>query len=350
MHNLNLDDRKGALHTYMMNVKFILIALVVTANMLEPVVSRSTTAYTLYEAIYLFHIPVFVLVMGYLARESRSSHGDCHSFRHLAVIAYQYILFQSLYTLADAYFFHADGIIHSFFMPYSLLWFLCSHFCWKLLLPLFLKLRYPLAASVLLGAAVGYIPWEGGWLSLSRTFVFFPFFLAGYRVKRWGSWQPAAHYWRPAAIGCAVIIIAALHAGFRPDTGWLYGSQTFAELGQHNWYAGIYRLGIYALEAAAAVCFLACVPWRSSAMTVWGKRTLFVFLLHGFIVKAAIAAGWFRSLDDSIWTIPLLIGTAFALTLILSHARVERYAKGWMEPVVWPLRWAAPGRSQRIPK
>ncbi|CAH1224982.1 hypothetical protein PAECIP111893_05206 [Paenibacillus plantiphilus] len=348
MHNLNLDDRKGALHTYMMNVKFILIALVVTANMLEPVVSRNASAYALYEAIYLFHIPVFVLVMGYLARESRLVQGD--QVKHLMIIAYQYVLFQSLYTLADASFFHAEGILHSFFMPYSLLWFLCSHFCWKLLLPLFLKLRYPLTASILLGVAVGYIPWDGSWISLSRTFVFFPFFLIGYRMRRSGSWQAAARHCRPIAIVCAAAVTTALLLGLRLDPGWLYGSLTFTELGQHSWYAGIYRLGIYALEAGAAVCFLACVPWRSSMLTDWGKRTLFVFLLHGFIVKAVIAAGWLQSLDGSIWTIPLLIGAAFALTLTLSHPRVELVAKGWMEPAAaWPLK-GMPGRSQRTTK
>ncbi|MBW7477146.1 fucose 4-O-acetylase [Paenibacillus oenotherae] len=333
-----LDDRRGALHTYITNVKFILIALVVSANMLEPVISRSDTAFTLYKAIYLFHIPAFVLVMGYMARESQPADGSRFSFRAIAVIGYQYVLFQSLYTLADAFFFHASGIVHSFFMPYSLLWFLCSHLCWKLLLPLFMKLRHPLTASVLLGIAVGYIPWDGSWLSISRTFVFFPFFIAGYRMRRWGNWQSAANHWRAAAIGCGAVIITALGLGLSLNQGWLYGSETLSQLGHHAWYSGIYRLGIYALEAAALTCFLLCVPWRSSILTAWGKRTLFVFLLHGFIIKAAIAAGLFDSLDGKLWHVPLLLSAALALTLCLSHPLVERYAKGWIEPAFNPMK------------
>ncbi|AJY77711.1 hypothetical protein VN24_13415 [Paenibacillus beijingensis] len=313
----------------MMNVKYVLITLVITANMLEPVISRHAGAMAVYETIYTFHIPMFAFAMGYSAQDYRQ---EGRASKALTAIAYQYIVFQSLYSLADASLFHAPGVVYSFFMPYSLLWFLCSHFCWRLLLPLFSRMKYALPTAVLLGVAAGYIPWEGGWVSLSRTFVFFPFFLAGFKARNFPRWQAAALRIRPFAVAAGFAVLAVFWLGPHIDPGWLYGSRTFAELGSTQWYAGLQRLGIYVLEAAASICFLACVPWSEGRLTGPGKRTLYVFLLQGFVIKAMLAAGLYDVIENERMAVPLLVAAAVLLALGLSRPQIERAGKRWIEP------------------
>ncbi|MFC0212215.1 acyltransferase family protein [Paenibacillus chartarius] len=165
---------------FILNVKFVLIAFVVIANVIEPLIDRSGILRWLYQAIFTFHIPMFVFAMGLLAKDFRLDHRGLHS---LVEIAWQYVLFQTVYSLMDAALFHADGVVHSFFMPYSLLWFLFSHLCWRAMLPLFIRMKHPIIVAVGLGIAAGFLPVSGAWLSLSRTFVFLPFFLAGYSIR-----------------------------------------------------------------------------------------------------------------------------------------------------------------------
>ena len=64
--------------------------------------------------------------------------------------------------------------------PYWLLWYLLSLAGWRLLLPVFARLKRPLTFAVALAVAVGCASEVGYYLSLSRTLVFFPMFVLGW--------------------------------------------------------------------------------------------------------------------------------------------------------------------------
>ena len=249
-----------ALNSYMLNAKFLLIVFVVIANCTEPFIHQNAIMKTLYLSIYTFHIPMFVMVTGYF---SSDFHLDRPGIKSLQLIFYQYFLFQSIYSLLDVLAFHAPGVHYSFFIPYSLLWFLFSHFCWRLLLLLFTKLQHPIAASVILGVMIGYVPFTGTMLSLSRTLVFFPFFLAGYYFrldlvpKRW---LHLGSGWLSMVCALCIIIVLIL---VPLDPKLLYSSCTYLELGIFHWFSGAYRIGIYVIEIAASSCFLSSCPTDS---------------------------------------------------------------------------------------
>lgn len=335
-------EDNAASHTFMLNAKFLLILFVVIANCIEPLIQQSAVFHSLYLGIYTFHIPMFVFVTGYFSKNFRL---DVTGIKSLQMIFYHYLIFQSLYSLLDALAFHAPGVRYSFFIPYSLLWFLFSHFCWRLLLLLFIKMQHPLVVSVILGILVGYAPFSGTMLSFSRTLVFFPFFLAGYyfhldmipkQIFRMNKWL--------SAIGLLGVLIF-LNA-IPLDPKWLYSSFTYKELGSFYWYTGGYRLGVYALEIIASFCFLSFVPRKPSILTEWGKYTVYVFLLHALITKTAISMGLFSYVHTSTqMTLVLLL--AVALTWLLSQEWVRRFSRPLIEPDLsfWE-RWIA--RKYRI--
>ncbi|GGA09346.1 putative membrane-bound acyltransferase YkrP [Paenibacillus marchantiophytorum] len=316
-----------ASNTFMLNAKFLLILFVVIANCIEPLIQQSPAFHSLYLAIYTFHIPMFVMATGYF---SKSFKLDVPGIQSLQMIFYHYLIFQSLYSLLDALAFHAPGVRYSFFIPYSLLWFLFSHFCWRLLLLLFTKLKHPLAISIVLGILIGYAPFTGTMLSFSRTLVFFPFFLAGYyfqldrvpklivRLNKWFS-----------AIGLLGILVLLNVTTLDPK--WLYSSFTYTELGSLHWYTGGYRLGIYLLEIVASFCFLSFVPRTPSILTEWGKYTVYVFLLHAFITKTAISLGLFSHVHTAA-QMALVLLLAAAMTWLLLQGWVRRFSQPLIEP------------------
>ncbi|MBB3072264.1 fucose 4-O-acetylase-like acetyltransferase [Paenibacillus baekrokdamisoli] len=316
-----------ATDTFMLNAKFLLILIVVIANCIEPLMHQSKALYSIYLGIYTFHIPMFVLVTGYFSKSFRL---DIPGIESLQKIFYHYLIFQSLYSLLDLLVFHAPGVHYSFFIPYSLLWFLFSHFCWRMLLPLFTKMKHPLVISIILGVLIGYTPFTGTILSFSRTIVFFPFFLAGYyiRLDHVRTIMIHRNRWLFACCMAGIVILFNL---FSVDPKWLYSSFTFKEMGFFHWYTGIYRLSIYLLEILASLCFLYIVPRQKSFVTDWGKYTVYVFLLHALITKTAISMGLFTYVHNSI-QVALVLLLATALTCLLSQEIVRRYSRPLIEP------------------
>jgi fucose 4-O-acetylase-like acetyltransferase len=320
---------------YMLNAKFLLILAVVIANCIEPLIQQSAALHSMYLGIYTFHIPMFVLVTGYFSKGFRL---DAPGIKSLQMIFYHYLIFQSLYSLLDAVAFHAPDVRYSFFIPYSLLWFLFSHFCWRLLLLLFTKMKHPFVTSIIVGVLIGYAPFTGTMLSFSRTFVFFPFFLAGYyfSLDKLPKLIMNSKKWISALGLLGIIIIFNL---FPLDPKWLYSSFTYTELGAFPWYVGIYRIGIYALTLIASICFWGIVPRQASVMTEWGKYTVYVFLLHALITKTAISFGLFNYVDSSSHIVLVIIFAA-ALTWLLSQGWIRQISRPFIEPNLYTWeRW-----------
>ncbi|MFB5678700.1 acyltransferase family protein [Paenibacillus terreus] len=318
---------------FFLNLRFLLIVCVFATNALEPLIDASSLADRWYTWIFMFHMPLFVWVTGYFARPGLKGETGVKTLLQIMV---QYLIFQSLYSLFDAAFFHVQGVHHSFFAPYLLLWFLASHFCWRLLLLAMRRLSpsVQVVVSIVLGTLAGYLPFEGTWLSISRTFVFLPFFVLGYHMTYEKISYLRNPRFRAAAIsGSMLLLAAAVWTSAHLQTGWLYGSMTYAELGHGEWYAGLFRIGIYLLQLVASSAFLGFVPFAAGWLSRLGSRTLYVFLLHGFIIRGAAAAGIFAYIHTAFGIICIMV-TACLLTVLLALPAFKRAAHPLIEPNV----------------
>ena len=188
--------------------------------------------------------------------------------------------------------------------------------------------------AVVTGIAIGYLQLDGVWFSISRTFVYFPFFVMGYHFSFGTFAKWFQNYCKIAAASFSVLVFVVLAvAGSEIPLGWLYGSMTYIQLEAHEWYAGLYRLVAYALQSIASLAFLGWVPYRVSRMTDWGRRTLYVFLLHGFIVRLAAVSGWYAYIDNAAGITVLLLCTLLS-TVILVQPGVKRLLHPLVEPSV----------------
>lgn len=319
--------------TFFLNLRFMLIVTVFAGNAIEPLIGQFSGLHSLYMWIFSFHMPLFVLVTGFFARKSLNG---AAGRKVLLQIGLQYIIFQSLYSALDVSLFQVNNIHHSFFAPYLLLWFLASHACWRLLMLGMSK--WTASAQILFalaaGVGVGYLQLDGVWFSISRTFVYLPFFVIGYHFS-FGTFSKLYHkYVKITAAAVSVLIFALLGTlGSGLPLGWLYGSMTYMQLDAHEWYAGVYRLALYGLQIASSLAFLGWVPYRLSRMTDWGRRTLYVFLLHGLVVRLVAVSGVYAYIGNAAGAGMLLL-SAIIFTVLLAQPGVKRLFHPIVEPSV----------------
>jgi fucose 4-O-acetylase-like acetyltransferase len=265
------------------NAKVLFIFLVVFGHVIQPFTSDSTGVNTLYLWIYTFHMPAFIMLSGFFAKGSSDKGYLWKLIRKLLV---PYLIFQGIYTLF--YFSVGNESWESgIFEPQWSLWFLLSLFCWHLLLIVYKKwpAKIGIPLSLAIGLVAGYFSEIGHTFSLSRTLVFFPFFLIGFHLTQ----KQLLLVKRPVAkiASIFVMIAVAVFLYYIPniDSGWFLQSKPYDDLVAGE-YSAVIRLVVYITATFMAASILAWVPQRDlNWITELGKKTLYVYLLHGFFIQ-----------------------------------------------------------------
>ncbi len=278
-------------NAYFDNAKLVLIFLVVFGHLIQPFVGDSENLKTLYLWLYTFHMPAFIFLAGFFAKGAGKWSSIVTLGKKLLV---PYLIFQLLYTLFY-FFIGKSGWQAGVFYPQWSLWFLCSLFSWNILLILFKKapMFVSLTFAVSIGLGVGYFGEIGHTLSLSRTFVFFPFFLLGY----WATEKQVMWLRERIAKVISLVVMTgvaiAIYIAPELNSGWLLASKSYADLGLPV-LGGVARLLVYVTAVLMAMSFLAWIPRTQNRFTHLGTRTLYVYLLHGFLIQSFREANLFR--------------------------------------------------------
>lgn len=318
---------------YFDNAKVILIFLVVFGHMIQPFIANSQSVHTFYMWVYTFHMPAFIFVSGFFAKGS----GNMRYIKRLAQkLLIPYLIFQIIYTAFYVYI-GKSGWQTDLFYPQWSLWFLLSLFCWHILLIFFRRLNpfIGIAIALQLGIVIGYFSEVGHTYSLSRTFVFFPFFLIGY-------WVTAEHinYLKHRFVQIGAIFIMGLIAWaiyVAPDfnSGWLLASKSYDVLGLPK-HGGFARLLVYTTSLIMVIGFLAWVPKQRFIWTTLGEYTLYVYLLHGFFIQYFRETGLFQ-LTNIFEFIGLALLSAF-LVVILASRPIIAFAQPFIEGRLTAIR------------
>lgn len=314
---------------YFDNVKFLLIVLVVLGHAIEPLTGDPFLK-ALYALIYSFHMPLFVFICGYFSKNITQ---EAYASRIIGSLVVPYVVFETLYSVFDYVINHKETFQLTYLTPYWIMWFLLSLIIWKAALPYVVKMRYALPMTVLIGILAGYSGEFGYFASLSRTAVFFPFFLGGfYFEKRWLATVNRTKY---RLIAGGVLAAAFLAYILLRDTimlQWFFGNTRYAALGHTEWYAGIYRAALYALAAILGLSVLMIIPQKTMPMiSAMGQNTMYPYLIHGFIRIALYNFGVYSLINTAPEKILLIIGSVL-LTMLLSLNAVRNCLKWLVEP------------------
>jgi len=324
---------------YFDNAKCVLMLLVVFGHFLRPYIDNVLWVHSLYIWIFFFHMPAFIFISGYFAK---NFHQRGYFKKITKKLLLPYLIFQLLYSVYYYFLYQKDSIEFDLFTPQWSLWFLISLFSWNLLLWIFAKIpkHVSLSLSLLLGVGAGMLDAEK-WLSISRTFTFFPFFLLGYFLHKHDIER--LFTWRLRSFSLFILagMFMMIHFGF-PDLPqeWLYGSKSYDTLGVPEEKGIVGRLVIYGASTLMMLCFLALVPNRRFSFSVLGARTFYIYILHGFILKY-LHETKFPDFIMSIHGYPLLLGLSVIVVLVLGSAPIARI----MRPL---LEWQFPKRKQAV--
>lgn len=317
------------------HARFVLIALVVIGHLMEQLADSGPFAAALYRWIYLFHMPAFVLVSGAVSKADLTRR---RAFALATCVLLPYVVFQTLYPAWDAWLSGSGDWSQGYLTPYWLLWYLLSLASWRVLLPLFARLKFALPLAVIIALAAGMAPWIGYPFSLSRTLVFFPLFLLGHRI---GARRLQQLGGVPARRFAAAMVLAAAAAGawfLRDlDPEWLYASMDYASLGIAPFAGAMTRLALLTASTLCALSVLTLVP-RRARHAGFGRRSLTAYLVHGFLVLGLVATGAFALLAQALpaWAgLVSCVAAGAAIAALLS----TRWADRVFAPLTRPMPW-----------
>ncbi|WP_255572594.1 acyltransferase family protein [Leucobacter tenebrionis] len=345
---------------YWDNARFLLIVLVVIGHVISTVRTDSSLGFALYSFIYLFHMPAMILLSGLFSKPEASPKAVASTVQLLAT----WLLWEGVWAVIRA---AVEGRAPgSGFLvnPSWTLWFLVTLATMRILLPYIARLRHPLLFSIALALASGLLPAVGTAFSASRTMVFMPFFVAGWLIRERG-WLDGQWFTRPAraarigawallgAVGIVFAVAVHLQDFWRIDRWltWRDDYLTAFERGpigdwQPTEWVSVSLGGIavtallLAMAAALTLAVLIVAPRRQSIITVWGARTLYVYLLHGPVVWVLRETGVIDAV--AAWGVAgvlLLTAIAIAIALLLSMTWITRVFRVIIEPRVdWMLR------------
>ena len=312
------------------NAKILLVTLVVVGHSWT-LLPSSWFHGSAYDFLYLWHVPAFVMVTGYLSRRFSWSRRDLR--RLLTTVVVPYLVFEGLLALFRVSV-GEERLELVWLNPHWPMWYLAVLFLWRLATPVLRRLPHPFASSVAVSLAGGWVGVDA--LDVDRALGLLPFFVLGLTAEQRHLdlvRSPRARRLGVAALGVALVTAYVL--GGRIGNEWLYFRTPYADLG-HDWLSGPpVRLAVLAVSTALALSFLALVPTRRSWITGLGAASLVVYLSHGFVVLTAEYAGfpgWAAAHPVASW--PLTTIAAVVVAMSLAWRPVAKR----LEKVVTPVR------------
>ncbi|MEU8622279.1 acyltransferase family protein [Streptomyces sp. NPDC048623] len=321
---------------YFDNAKYLAILLVVIGHVLPVVLAGSRTTRALYEFIYVFHMPVFILVSGYLSRSYTGKPAQLK--RLLTGVALPYVVFEVVYTFLTRWV--EPGRPFSLLQPTYLMWFLLALFVWRVTAPFWSVVRWPVTTSIVIAVLATATPTLGDQLELHRIVQFLPFFVIGLRMK------PEHFVWlrrTPVRVAAVVVMAVTLVVTYRVTPyvplNWIYRSRGVQELGM-KLLPGMFWAGVlFLLTLLLCAAFLSLVPGSRRWFTVLGAGTICGYLLHGIVIRVGSYSGLYDRLDwlqTPLGRVVITVVMLAVMTLLCTPV-----VRKVMKPVTEPeLAWA----------
>ena len=305
------------------NLKGLLIYLVLFGHFVEFFRDIQIMG-IIWKYIYLFHMPLFIFISGYLSTPNDSNvFKKC--FDNLLV---PLIALQILYELLWLTIFQKIHGATLRLAPVWSLWYLLSLVFWRIGFQLVYKIKFIIIISILLSIEVGLIKEIGRPLSLSRTIVLFPFFLIGYSFKKHAYLQKITENKNIVMVIIACIILG-ISLVFVVKTGLpfeLYeNGRAYVLIPLSRGTGMLFRFIKHIFSFLCILSLIIIVPKRKSFLSAIGKNSMVIYIIHAPITWVV---GRFSFLfHDNIYVIIPLCGIlSLIIVYLLGNDRLsDRY-------------------------
>lgn len=265
---------------YFDNIRFVLIYLVVLGHYVE----FADTFDELWYFIYFFHMPAFVFTSGYFVKRGKENQRLLNLFSVYLICFVIYFLICTMALGKDYKF--------TILNPNSLtgLWYLLALCLWNLIAPFFLQMKpvFAISLAFLIGLLVGLDDSIGAFLTLSRVFVFLPFYLLGYYAHQY-KWLEKSKVFRFTPI-IAVCVVGGLMMLLWNNEISISGSVLTAKRSYSKMemtaIEGLMERGrYYVLATGMSWAFFMLVPQCKLFFTRLGRNTMSVYFLHLLVLR-----------------------------------------------------------------
>lgn len=321
------------------NARYACIVLVVLGHAIQRLTYDSDIAMAMYLSVYAFHMPAFAIIAGYFSKSAPPTKKQMS--RVITDILVPYVIFELLWTLTK---WLVEGRADpNLTQPSWTLWFLLALGIFRLVLPYLALLRWPLVWSVLISVGAGYLPNVDSTFSLSRTLGFLPFFVLGW----WANEKDLvnrlrlidARAWWLRAIAIAAFVAVGYVAWNWVDLwksidldNWFFYDDSYAALGAQAWWSGGIRLALIALGFMLSMAFFVLIPRGTYWWTKFGQYTMYVYLLHSFVLYPFRESGILRNAEPTWIWLPTVIVLSIVIALVLATKPVRWVFRPLIEP------------------
>ncbi|MGV8877145.1 MAG: acyltransferase family protein [Rhodoglobus sp.] len=321
------------------NVRFLAVTLVVIGHATQRLTHDSDNALALYLIIYAFHMPAFAIISGYFSQALPPTATQMR--RVLTDILLPYFIMEAIWSLVK-FFVEGETDLNPS-KPSWTLWFLLALGIFRLILPYLALLRWPLVWAIIVSVGVGYLDNIDNTFSLSRAIGILPFFVLGWKLRQWKTlegWHTTTRgVWpvRAAAVAVFVawsaIILGNIELWRKIDLRfWFFYDESYLGLGEASWWAGGVRLALIVLAVILSAAFFVLVPRRRTWITDAGQATMYVYLLHSFVLYPLRESGLLQDERTSaIWLIGIVL-LSIGVALALASPLVKKIFHPLIEP------------------
>jgi fucose 4-O-acetylase-like acetyltransferase len=230
-------------------------------------------------------MPLFIFFSGYFSKNAEEAQGKAF-LRAL----FPYFILNSLYYILQTIL--QKELVFSFLHDSWMLWYFLSLFTMSVMLPFIIKIKYSLILLFCFSLVIGFFSEFGTFLSLSRTICFGGYFLLGYycninifeKIKK-----------LKIAILCVAIIISILLFVFftsayglshvRGIIYTLHRSTAYKNMEIGRITGFMFRIITIPLAILFGSLVLAFMPDKRTIFTGLGKRSIIIFVFHGYFVR-----------------------------------------------------------------
>ncbi|WP_078548431.1 acyltransferase family protein [Litchfieldia alkalitelluris] len=279
------------------NIKGILIFLVVFGHLIEIYrhFETHTSVLYIYNMIYAFHMPLFIIISGYFFRPNKPE--------KVIQLTFIFILWQVINGLLSNWINHnelitiaPDSRILAIFAPHWTMWYLIGIIVWSIITPYVLKLRFPLIFILGFAIWISYIDNVPSWFSMRKLINFYPYFLIGYFlhqknilpliVQKATSWKSPIR-WGALGIVTIFLFLVGLYTKNGMATELLFMRDEYAHYGWSIYKGAVVQILQYASTTVLSISLILLVTQKRKLFIFnnLGIYTLFIYLVHTNIVR-----------------------------------------------------------------
>lgn len=315
------------------NARYWVMLLVVVAHTLTTVRPVSEFANGLYLWIYTFHMPIFILISGYTGRNYDGKPGQLQ--RSVTTLLLPYIFLETTLQLLMRYYTGKPDPL-MILSPRWLGWFIIALFMWRLATPFFKILRYPITTAIGISLLAGLIEVPNV-LALPKVLNLLPFYVVGMHLTM-DHFAKLRHSWIriSAVILLAITFIGTQVFASKVVASWLLWKHRYDESPLNAGpVEGMLTRGFVMVVAFIMIAaILSLIPWSESWTTAMGARTLYAYMLHGYLILILTEEFNFfqRVAENGFWPLVTMLIGAVVIGHLLMTAPVKTVFKPLFEP------------------